>query len=82
MYISSDAQEHHPVYFALIREILQAAPSTWTYIADINNHILTGAFYKALKDAKKLIAYEQELLNHAKRGASLRSGSETDRESA
>jgi flagellar protein FlbT len=82
MYTSRDPREHHAIYFALIGEILQAAPSTWPYIGDINNHILTGSFYKALKDARKLIAYEQELLNHAKRGASLRSGSETDRQSA
>src|SRR5262249_24290524 len=82
MYTSRDPKEHHAVYFALMRDILQAAPSTWTYIGDINNHILTGAFYKALKEAKKLIEYEQELLNHAKRGESLRSGGETDRQSA
>jgi flagellar protein FlbT len=80
--MSRDAHEHHPVYFALIREILQAAPSTWSYIGNINNHILTGDFYKALKEARKLIAYEQELLNHATGGASLREGRETDRESA
>ena len=46
---------------------------------EINNHILTGELYKALKAARKLIAYEQELLNNAKRGASLRSGREADR---
>ena len=67
---------------SLVRDILQAAPSVWPYIESINNHILTGEMYKALKHAKKLIAYEQELLNHAKRGAGLPCGSERDRQPA
>jgi flagellar biosynthesis repressor protein FlbT len=82
MYTSKDPRTHHDVYFQLVRDILKAAPSMWRYIETINNHILTGEMYKALKDAKKLIAYEQELLSNAKRGASLRIGSEADRKSA
>src|SRR5262249_36628386 len=63
MYTSKDPRAHHEVYFALVRDILKAAPSVWPYIESINNHILTGEMYKALKDARKLIAYEQELLD-------------------
>ena len=72
MYTSRDAQRHHEVYFSLVRDIVQAAPSTWHLIEAINNHILTGEMYKALKEIKKLIAYEEELLAHAARGPSLR----------
>jgi flagellar biosynthesis repressor protein FlbT len=82
MYTSKDPRAHHEIYFTLVRDILKAAPSVWPYIESINNHILTGEMYKALKDAKKLIAYEQELLSNAKRGPSLRIGSEADRKSA
>jgi flagellar protein FlbT len=82
MYISRDPKAHHEVYFALVRDIVRAASSTWPHIESINNHILTGELYKALKDAKKLIAYEEDLLNHAKRGTSLRSSRQTDRQSA
>ena len=82
MYTSKDPRTHHEVYFALVRDILKAAPSVWPYIESINNHILTGEMYKALKDAKKLIAYEQELVDHAKRRASLWNGGEADRQSA
>jgi flagellar protein FlbT len=82
MYTSRDPRTHHEIYFSLMRDIVQAAPSTWPYIEAINNHILTGQMYKALKDAKKLIAYEQELLNHAKRRAGLRGSREADRKSA
>jgi flagellar protein FlbT len=82
MYTSKDPRAHHEIYFVLIRDLLKAAPSTWQHIEAINNHILTGQMYKALKDAKKLIAYEQELLNHAERRAGLRGSREADRKSA
>ena len=72
MYTSRDAQRHHELYFSLVRDIVQAAPSTWPLIEAINNHILTGEMYKALKEIKKLIAYEEELLAHAARGPGLR----------
>src|SRR5262249_33564955 len=65
MYTSNDPQMHHELYFALVRDIVQAAPSTWGYVEAINNQILTGEMYKALKEAKKLISYEQELLGNA-----------------
>src|SRR6201996_3102425 len=56
MYLARDPQVHHDVYFKLVRDMFSAAPSTWPVIEAINNHILTGELYKALKDAKKLIA--------------------------
>lgn len=78
MYTSRDPRAHHDIYFKLMRDIVQAAPSTWAHIENINNHILTGEMYKALKDAKKLVAYEEELLAHASRGSSLRKGGKTN----
>jgi flagellar protein FlbT len=82
MYIGRDPSAQHDVYFSLMQDIVQAAPSAWKYISDINNQILTGDLYKALKSARKLIDYEQELLTHAKRDQGLRSGGTTDRKSA
>jgi flagellar biosynthesis repressor protein FlbT len=72
MYTAKNPSAHHEVYFQLIRDFLNAAPSSMGLVQDINNHILTGEMYKALKTAKKLIAYELELLDNAKRGAGLR----------
>ena len=65
MYTSRDPRAHHDVYFALMRDIVQAAPSTWPYVETINNRILTGDLYKALKEARNLVHYEQELLENA-----------------
>lgn len=82
MYVSHDPREHHDVYFSLMRDIMQAAPSAWSHIENINNQILTGDLYKALKQAKKLIEYEQELFQNATRGQSLRHGGAANRKSA
>src|SRR5258707_10316630 len=82
MYLSKTPRDHHETYFQLMREIVQAAPSTWPYIENINNHILTGEMYKALKHARKLIAYEQELLDHANSRGRVQKSSEGDRKSA
>jgi len=65
MYTSRDARAHYDVYFALVRDIVQAAPSTFPYVETINNRILTGDLYKALKEARNLIEYERELLQNA-----------------
>lgn len=62
MYTSRDARNQHATYFALVRDLVEAAPSTWGQIEIINNQILTGDLYKALKQAKLLITYEQELI--------------------
>jgi flagellar biosynthesis repressor protein FlbT len=82
MYLAKDTSAHHETYFALMRDIVQAAPSTWRYIETINNHILTGELYKALKAAKKLIVYEEELLQHASGNSRIPRGGEGDRKSA
>ena len=73
MYTSKNAATYHELYFRLVRDITQAAPSMWPLIESINNQILTGDLYKALREVKKLISYERELLDHA-RQQGLRSG--------
>jgi flagellar protein FlbT len=63
MYISPNPQVNHGTYFNLVRDIVTAAPSAWPIIEGINNHILSGDLYQALKEAKKLVAYEKTLLD-------------------
>lgn len=65
MYIYEDVERMRKDYFTLVNEIVTAAPSTTPIVDEINNEILTGSLYKALKAAKKLIQYEQDLLAHA-----------------
>jgi flagellar biosynthesis repressor protein FlbT len=65
MYVEGSVEKHHDLYFEFAREFVTAAPSATAMIADINNRILSGDFYKALKAAKDLIAYEQKLMGSA-----------------
>lgn len=66
MYLADDPRNHHELYFQMIRDVQTAAPSMAPQIETINNLLLTGAYYKALKSANKLIAYEKELMENAK----------------
>lgn len=68
MYLADDPKEHFDLYFDLIRDVLRAAPSTAPQIDKVNAQILSGSYYKALKEAAQLIAYEKELMEHATRG--------------
>ena len=45
--------------------LLTVDPAAWPLIEGINNFILEGDLYKALKEAKKLIAHEKEILDRA-----------------
>jgi len=60
IYTSRHPRPYHALYLRLVRETVRAAPGTQPYIDRINNRILTGELYKALKEARKLIAYEEE----------------------
>ena len=75
MYLDQDVGKHHEIYFTLVREFLEAVPSSAPMVAELNNRILNGDLYKALKAAKKLITYESELLDHVLRGQRIREDS-------
>jgi flagellar protein FlbT len=66
MYISPEPQVNHGTYFNLMRELVTVAPTTWPLIENINTNILNGELYHALKEAKKLVAYEKTLLDSAR----------------
>ena len=53
------------VYWDLARDVLAAAPSTNDLISQMSAYIVEASFYPALKVAKKLISYEEELIEHA-----------------
>lgn len=82
MYTSGDARAQHANYFSLVKDIIHAAPSTLIHIENINNHILTGNMYKALKQAKLLIDYERELLGNEASRTGLRKSSKQNFQSA
>jgi flagellar protein FlbT len=83
MYLSKEVHKFQDEYFALVKDILEAAPSSIPYITRVSNHILSGALYKALKEARGLIEYEQKLISHVQSGrASLPADPADDGQSA
>ncbi|GAA6210938.1 MAG: flagellar biosynthesis repressor FlbT [Rhodomicrobiaceae bacterium] len=65
MYLSKTPRDHHDSYFESVTEVQNAAPSTASHFDAINSEILADNYYKALKEAQKLIAYEEELVSNA-----------------
>jgi len=65
LYIDGDKNpELQPMYWELVSDVLGAAPSMKDMISQISQLIIKAKFYQALKIAKKLIQYEEELLNN------------------
>jgi flagellar protein FlbT len=69
MYIEDDIEGVREEYFTLVNDLITAAPSMINLVDAINNEILTGSLYKALRIARQLIQYEQEILAHAQSGS-------------
>lgn len=66
MYIGEGlTSELAQLYWDLVRDVLTAAPSTNGLISQMSTYIVDSSFYPALKVAKKLISYEEELIKHA-----------------
>ena len=82
MYLSPDPMAHHPTYFSLVRDILTAMPTAWPFIEGINNCILNGDLYHALKESKKLIGHEEKVIADARSLQAARADGEADRKSA
>jgi flagellar protein FlbT len=65
MYIDEESLiEHHNSYWKLVQDIVKAAPSMLALIDQISEHILNDKYYQGLKLARKLIDYEQEIIDH------------------
>ncbi len=65
MYIDEEnIATHQHIYWKLVRELLDAVPRLNGHIDQINDNILKGNCYRALKLASGLIDFEQEVLKH------------------
>lgn len=71
MYIDGRVAENIGTYNKLVTDFQQAVPSSTNILIAIHNHILNSEFYKALKEAKQLLAYERKLFEHAVRNSGL-----------
>lgn len=64
MYMARKPDLYHDKYFDTIKEIQHAAPKFSFVFLSINEKLIGGNYYKAMKEAKELIQLEQELIDH------------------
>jgi len=63
MYIDEqNLAQHHNNYWKLVQDFILAAPTVLPVVDRISNKILGGQYYQALKLARNLIDYEQEVI--------------------
>ena len=56
-------------YLQMMEEVLAAAPSTGRFLEEMNTHLISGRYYQAMKAARHLVEYEQELIAHEPQSA-------------
>lgn len=72
MYVDcKDLVEKHNIYWSLVKDLVEAAPSTADTLAEISSMIIEGKYYPALKLARKLIEYEEGVTEHVRRAQCL-----------
>ena len=63
MYLENDIPKYQDLYFGFVKDLLEAVPSSRESIETASKHILSGSLYKALREIRKLIKREAELLS-------------------
>jgi flagellar protein FlbT len=58
---------YHQFYWDEVKAVIHVAPSTGQIIGKISDFVLNSQYYQALKMAKELIRYEQELVRNARK---------------
>ena len=65
MYMARNPKTYHDKYFSIITEIQHATPKLSFFFLSINEKIIEGSYYKAMKESRNLIQLEQELIDNA-----------------
>jgi flagellar biosynthesis repressor protein FlbT len=62
MYLENDIPKYQDLYMSFVKDLLEAVPSFRTSIETASKLILSGSLYNSLKEVRKLIRREEELL--------------------
>ena len=65
MYLKNDIPRYRAAYLGSIKELREALPGSPDLVDAVNNHVSSGAHYKALKEIRKLMKVEEGLLTGA-----------------
>ena len=71
MYLKNDIPRFRNAYLGFIDDLRQAIPGSRDTIDAANNHVSSGALYKALKEIRKLMKVEEDLLMSATKARGL-----------
>jgi flagellar biosynthesis repressor protein FlbT len=67
MYVDDKSlPEHYKIFWELVQDVAEAAPSRRPILKEISENILGTRYYQALKLTKKLIAYEREVTDRVR----------------
>jgi len=69
MYLSRSMEKMQDEYLNFVRDLLEASPSSTPYVTRISQEMLEGHLYRALKEARNLIDYEEQVRSHAVSGS-------------
>jgi len=65
MYIDRiNLNAHHDAYWELVRDLVAAAPSFLPLVDQISDAVQSENYYQALKIARRLIDYEEEIIQN------------------
>jgi flagellar protein FlbT len=64
MYLSRKPIDLHKSYFALVKDLQEASPSLMPYVFEMNEVILCGEYYEAIKIADRLVKREKEMFGN------------------
>lgn len=62
MYLENDIPKYQDLYVSFVKDLLEAVPSFRMSIETASKLILSGSLYNSLKEVRKLIRQETELL--------------------
>jgi flagellar protein FlbT len=62
MYLKKDISRYRTRYLGFIKDLREDAPDCREVIDAANDHVSAGSLYKALKEIRKLMKVERELL--------------------
>ncbi len=62
MYLENDIPKYQDLYMGFVKDLLEAVPSFRKSIETASKLIVSGSLYGSLKEIRKLIGREEELL--------------------
>jgi flagellar protein FlbT len=70
MYIDGkNLLDYHSLYWKLVGDLIKAAPRTVAFVDRISENILVEKYYQALKVARELIQFEEEVTRNVRGSA-------------